>query len=187
MNPDIDSLAKRSKAGDASAERELIEIMMPQVKKIASMTPCSGEEAEDLVQEGLIGLIEAVRDYNQDISDSFFPFAVLCIKRQIQNARQKNSRQKNRPLNNYVPFDTDGNEEPSDILATDASDPERVFFDDCRVRDLLNDIDNKLSPFERRVLFLHISGRKNNDVARILDCSIRSVENALHRIRQKLR
>ena len=153
-----------------------------------------GADNEDLIQEGMIGLFKAIRDYDSGRDASFYTFADLCISRQMYTAVQAADRQKHTPLNSYVSLyssisDNEDAEAPLvDALqsAVDRS-PEELFFDKENVNALEQKIDNTLSSFEKQVLDLYITGMSYVQIAKVLGKDEKSTDNALQRIKGKIK
>lgn len=153
-----------------------------------------GGDSEDLIQEGMIGLFKAVRDYDSGRDASFYTFADLCISRQMYTAVQASKRQKHLPLNNYVPIDGgSGAEDKEDnglwkTLASHAElNPEEVFLDKERVAYLEEAIAKELSPFEKQVLDLYMTGMTYTQIAKVLGRDVKSTDNALQRLKGKIK
>lgn len=151
-----------------------------------------GADREDLIQEGMIGLIKAIRDYKSDRTSAFKAFAELCITRQIITAIKTASRQKHIPLNSYVSLyrsDTDGEDDRMliDLIESDSSfDPEEYMI----INESYQGIDAKLlgllSKFERSVLENYISGKSYMEISQLIGRPVKSIDNALQRIKRKL-
>lgn len=154
-----------------------------------------GGDNEDLIQEGMIGLFKAVRDYDTGRDASFYTFADLCISRQMYTAVQASKRQKHSPLNTYISLysDTGGQEEKGEKslleMLSDRAElsPEEVFLDKERVAYLENAIENELSPFEKQVLDLYMTGMTTTQIAKVLSRDEKSTDNALQRLKSKIR
>lgn len=154
-----------------------------------------GADGEDLIQEGMIGLFKAVRDYDSGRDASFYTFADLCISRQMYTAVQASKRQKHIPLNSYVSLygNSAGKEEGEErelleALADPAElNPEELFLDKERVAYLENVIENELSPFEKQVLDLYMTGMGYAQIAKVLGRDEKSADNALQRLKGKIR
>ncbi len=154
-----------------------------------------GGDNEDLIQEGMIGLFKAVRDYDTGRDASFYTFADLCISRQMYTAVQASKRQKHSPLNTYVPLygNGGGQEEREEknlleMLADRAElSPEEVFLDKERVAYLEKAIENELSLFEKQVLDLYMTGMTTTQIAKVLSRDEKSTDNALQRLKGKIR
>lgn len=152
-------------------------------------------DSEDLIQEGMIGLFKAIRDYDSGRDASFFTFADLCVSRQMYTAVQASRRQKHIPLNNYVSLygnvtvNRDGEEEALVNVLSDASDlnPEALVIDRENVDRLEMLIERELSSFEKQVLDLYLTGMGYQQIAKVLGRDDKSTDNALQRIKTKLR
>ncbi len=153
-----------------------------------------GADNEDLIQEGMIGLFKAVRDYDMGRDASFSTFAELCISRQMYTAVQASRRRKHFPLNSYVSLDSEACEDDreglnlAELLAdkTELS-PEEVFLDKERVAYLEKTIDEELSDFEKQVLDLYRTGMSYSQIARVLGRDEKATDNALQRLKAKIR
>ncbi len=153
-----------------------------------------GGDNEDLIQEGMIGLFKAVRDYDGGRDAGFHTFADLCISRQMYTAVQASQRQKHIPLNTYVSLYGDDAQEENgqrrlmESLADQAQkSPEERFLDKERVQYLEEKIDSELSSFERQVLDLHLTGMGYTQIARVLGRDEKSTDNALQRLKGKIK
>lgn len=154
-----------------------------------------GADGEDLIQEGMIGLFKAVRDYDSGRDASFYTFADLCISRQMYTAVQASKRQKHIPLNSYVSLygNSVGREEGEERELLEALadpselNPEELFLDKERVAYLENVIENELSPFEKQVLDLYMTGMGYAQIAKVLGRDEKSADNALQRLKGKIR
>jgi RNA polymerase sporulation-specific sigma factor len=154
-----------------------------------------GADAEDLLQEGMIGLFKAVRDYDSGRDASFFTFAELCISRQIYTAIQASRRHKHTPLNTYVSLYASAEkgeisrEDKNLINAASSSEqsPEALLIARENAEDLERIIEKELSKFEKQVLDLHIIGLGYSEIARILGKDAKATDNALQRVRAKLK
>ena len=156
-----------------------------------------GADTEDLIQEGMIGLFKAIRDYDSGRDASFYTFADLCISRQMYTAVQASNRQKHMPLNTYISFYSangkhiDGQEHENDLLDTLASNsdknPEELLIDKENVLMLEQKIEQELSGFEKQVLDLYLIGMGYVQIAKVLGRDEKSTDNALQRIKTKIR
>lgn len=154
-----------------------------------------GADNDDLIQEGMIGLFKALRDYDSGRDASFLTFADLCVSRQMYTAVQASRRQKHIPLNTYVSLygstgiNHDGEEEELvNILAARAEQsPEEVIIDRENVVQLEQMIERELSSFEKQVLDLYMIGMGYQQIAKILGKDEKSTDNALQRIKTKLK
>ncbi len=152
-----------------------------------------GADSEDLIQEGMIGLFKAVRDYDSGRDASFFTFADLCVSRQMYTAVQASRRQKHIPLNNYISLygsaseERDGEEEALVNVLASGSNPEQLIIDKENVDRLEMLIERELSSFEKQVLDLYLTGMGYQQIAKVLGRDDKSTDNALQRIKTKLR
>lgn len=153
-----------------------------------------GAEKEDIIQEGLIGLYKAIKDYKLDKQNSFKSFANLCIERQLITAIKSSNRQKHMPLNSYLSLNMtayendDGNSETQvmDVLETNVvEDPLDTITKKEYMSNVESVIDNSLSDFEKKVLNRYIQGESYVKIAERLDTPVKSVDNAIQRIRKK--
>lgn len=151
-----------------------------------------GADHDDIVQEGMIGLFKAIRDFRDDKLLPFRAFAELCISRQIFTAIKAATRQKHIPLNSYVSlhanlFDADSDRTLLDTLAQgDSSDPEEVVITQQFSDDLRHHIRRDLSELESSVLRSHLEGKSYQEIATDLERRVKSVDNALQRAKRKI-
>ena len=151
-----------------------------------------GADHEDIVQEGMIGLYKAIRDFREDRLSSFRAFAELCITRQIITAIKTATRQKHVPLNSYVSLNKPIYEEESDRTLMDvitegrSADPEELIIGQESYVSIESQIDEALSPLERKVLAAYLDGKSYQEIAANLDRHVKSIDNALQRVKHKL-
>jgi len=151
-----------------------------------------GADREDIVQEGMIGLYKSIRDFRGDKLTSFKAFAELCITRQIITAIKTATRQKHIPLNSYVSLDKPIYDEDSDrtlldvICGTKVTDPEELFINREEFDDIEGKMSEILSDLERQVLMLYLDGRSYQQIAVELNRHVKSIDNALQRVKRKL-
>ena len=151
-----------------------------------------GAEREDIIQEGMIGLFKAIRDFRDDKLSSFRAFAELCVTRQIITAIKTATRQKHIPLNSYVSLNKPIYEEDSDrtlmdvISGTKVANPEEMVISREEFLDIENKMNNILSDLEWKVLMSYLDGKSYQDIAVDLDRHIKSIDNALQRVKRKL-
>ena len=179
-----EELVERIRAGETSCMDTLIERYKRQVRNQARTLYLIGGDSDDLIQEGMLGLFKAIRDYRPEKEVSFEAFAKLCISRQLYSAVQAAGRQKHVPLNTYV--------ELSDHL--DAQDdgpqgksPKELLIDRENMEKLKEEIWQLLSPMEKKILRSYLDGESYTETASRLNKSPKSVDNALQRIRRKLK
>ena len=151
-----------------------------------------GGDYEDIVQEGMIGLYKAIRDYTPERQSSFITFADICIKRQIISAIKTATRQKHSPLNYYVSLNKNINSDEDDRTFADLIntefiyDPEEIVLSHEKNETMLKHIDENLSDFEKRVLFLYLDGLSYIQIGEKVGKEVKSIDNALQRIKKKL-
>ena len=151
-----------------------------------------GADREDIVQEGMIGLYKAIRDYKEDKLSSFKAFAELCITRQIITAIKTATRQKHIPLNSYVSLDKPIYDEESDRTLLDVlseakvMDPEELIINQEENVDIESKMSELLSDLEKKVLSLYLEGRSYQEISEELKRHVKSIDNALQRVKRKL-
>ena len=201
MNPDkYDGLSDvelimRSREGDTDITDYLMEKYKDLVRNKAKSMFILGADNDDLIQEGMIGLFKAVRDYDAGRDASFYTFAELCISRQIYTAVQASRRKKHIPLNNYISLygNVSDNLQDDEKYLIDALQqsgslsPEEMFIDRENVEGLEQKIEESLSPFEKQVLDLYLTGMSYVQIARILGKDDKSTDNALSRLKVKIK
>jgi RNA polymerase sporulation-specific sigma factor len=196
MRPSDEELATAAQTGSedaASAEATLLTRYRPFVRAKARSYFLVGGDDQDVVQEGMIGLFKAIRDYDSAEQMSFRGFAELCVTRQLITAVKSATRYKHGPLNSYVSFsrtigdDDDGERVLADVLpASPQDDPAERLTSVERVRDLQAYVDDALSDLEVEVLRMYVEGRSYTEIAEILSRRTKSVDNALQRIKRKI-
>ena len=180
-----EELIVRLRAGENVISDYLMEKYKDLVRRRANAMYLIGGEKDDLIQEGMIGLFKAVRDYQPDRKTSFQTFAGLCIERQIYSAIQGSNRQKHLPLNTYVSLSAE--EEENTMGEQWAEHPEAIVIARENVRILEEEIKKLLSPLENTVLSYYLDGYNYVQIGEILGKSPKSMDNALQRIRTKIR
>jgi len=183
-----------AKQGSADAYDRIVRRYYGFVRLKASSYFLAGGDADDLIQEGLVGLYKAVRDYRTDRESSFRNFAELCITRQIITAVKTATRNKHTPLNQYVSFSSSpagatGELEPTldEMLpGPSAHDPVNQVISSEELRALVACISTALSELETRVLSLYLDGHSYEEVGRRLGCDCKAVDNALQRVKRKV-
>jgi RNA polymerase sporulation-specific sigma factor len=180
----------------AKDDTEALEFLLEKYKNYVKMKARSyfliGADNEDVVQEGMIGLYKAIRDFNPDKLASFKAFAELCITRQMITAIKTATRQKHIPLNSYVSLNKPVYEESSerllmDVLSSDTlSNPEDLFIGQEDYVRIEEQIQKLLSGFEREVLTLYLQGLSYQEISVLVKRHVKSVDNALQRVKRKL-
>jgi len=182
-----------AKQGDATAYDRIVRRYYGFVRLKASSYFLAGGDADDLIQEGLVGLYKAVRDYRTDRESSFRNFAELCITRQIITAVKTATRNKHTPLNQYISFSatpasaTDGEPTLDEVIpGPSVDDPISQVISSEELRALVGCLSTALSDLESRVLSLYLDGRSYEEIAGLLDCDAKTVDNALQRVKRKV-
>ena len=182
-----EELISRFKNGESEILDYLMEKYKNMVRKTARTMFLIGGENDDLIQEGMIGLFKAVRDYQPDRDAAFQTFASICVDRQIYNAIQSSNRQKHQPLNSYISLSEQDGENEEHLGDNWGENPESIIIDQENVQDLEQEITATLSPMENQVLEYYLAGNGYGDIARIMEKTPKSIDNALQRIRTKIR
>jgi RNA polymerase sporulation-specific sigma factor len=183
-----------AKQGHAPAYDQIIRRYYGFVRLKASSYFLTGGDSDDLIQEGLVGLYKAVRDYRTDRESSFRNFAELCITRQIITAVKTSTRNKHVPLNQYVSFSSTPAGAGSDSESTldemlpgsPVHDPVNQVISSEELRALVACISTSLSELESRVLALYLDGHSYEEIGRRLGCDCKTVDNALQRVKRKV-
>ena len=187
-----EELVELSAGGDRRATEFILSKYKNLVRNRAKAYFLAGADHDDIVQEGMIGLFKAVRDFDITKQASFRGFAEVCIKRQIITAVKAATRQKHMPLNSYVSlsepvYDDDSERSLMDMIAErDAVDPEEMFLRREKAESINAEINDKLSNLEKTVLSLYMGGMNYQEIAVELGRAPKSIDNALQRIKRKL-
>ena len=179
-----------------NGEDEIMDYLMikykSMVRRKARAMYLIGGDNDDLIQEGMIGLIKAVRDFDAEAGQSFSSFAELCVSRQMYSAIASSKRKKHIPLNSYVSLYDEGNHEDEkalpliDTIEPEVeNNPETLYFGKESSEAFIEELKENLSDLENRVLYLHMLGTNYRDIANLLDKSPKTIDNALQRIRTK--
>ena len=180
-----------AQAGDRSAWDFLAEKYLPQIRYQVRPYFLVGAEEEDLVQEGLIGLTEAIRDYVPTKDAKFRTFATHVIRHHVYSAMEKAGRLKHVPLNSYVSFQEtlpgDSRKTMEDVLAdTNGNNPLEQVIDTEGLKEYLDHINAVLSPLEQTILTSYLEGHSYREISEAVSRDLKSVDNAIQRIRKKL-
>ena len=154
----------------------------------------AGADNEDLLQEGMLGLFKAIRDYNPEKDALFMTFASLCVSRHIRSTITRYNRKKNGPLNGYVSFEETINDNESDediklvdtLVADSMKNPEEMLIAKEQVIKIQTCMNNDLSKFEKNVVELYIEGLSYAEIGEKLQKPVKSIDNAIQRIRNKI-
>ncbi|MGC9222011.1 MAG: RNA polymerase sporulation sigma factor SigH [Solirubrobacteraceae bacterium] len=194
LQVDDEYLIALAKADNADAYDRLVRRYYGFVRLKASSYFLAGGDADDLIQEGLVGLYKAIRDYRRDRESSFRSFAELCITRQIITAVKTATRNKHTPLNQYISFSStpagsDGDNDPTldELIAgSQVHDPVNQVISSEELQSLVACISTSLSELESRVLSLYLDGHSYEEVGARLGCDCKTVDNALQRVKRKV-
>jgi RNA polymerase sporulation-specific sigma factor len=179
--------------GNREAEELLLKKYSPMVKKEIRFLYIVGAETEDLAQEGMIGLVKAIRDYDTSGSARFHTFATICVRNQIKSAITASQRKKHIPLNTSISIDGDDHSEEEKLSLEQAigdlqnNNPEQLLLEEEKKREMYAKLEEKLSSFEKKVVELYLQGLSYADIAEAVGKEEKSVSNALSRIRRKLK
>ena len=186
-----DNMVFRAKAGDEKSLNHILKKYRNFVRSKAKPFFIGGADKEDILQEGMIGLFKAIRDYDEEKTVSFRAFAELCVTRQIITAVKAATRQKHIPLNSYISLNKPMSEEDPDKTLMDMmknshiSDPEQLIISKEEMKLIEEKTKEMLSEFETRVLSLYLKGYSYNEISEKLCKHPKSVDNALQRIKRK--
>jgi len=187
-----EQIVDHARLGDRIAEEYLINKYKNFVRAKARSYFLIGADREDIIQEGMIGLYKAIRDFRSDKLASFRAFAELCITRQIITAIKTATRQKHIPLNSYVSLNKPIYDEESDRTLLDVlsgnkvTDPEELVISREEFVDIESKMGEFLSELEREVLNAYLDGKSYQEIAQELNRHVKSIDNALQRVKRKL-
>jgi RNA polymerase sporulation-specific sigma factor len=183
-----------AKQGNPDAYDRLVRRYYGFVRLKASSYFLAGGDSDDLIQEGLVGLYKAIRDYRTDRESSFRNFAELCITRQIITAVKTATRNKHTPLNQYLSFSSSPSSSAAEgeptldevIPGPSVNDPVNQVISTEELQSLVACLSTVLSELESRVLSLYLDGHSYEDVGKRLECDTKTVDNALQRVKRKV-
>ena len=195
--PDYDNMTDEAiveiaRTGDVDAQEYLINKYKNYVRAKARTYFLLGGDKEDLIQEGMIGMYKAIRDFRSDKLSSFRAFAELCITRQIITAIKTATRQKHIPLNSYVSLNKPIYDEDSDrtlldvITGNKVTDPEELIISREEFTEIEEKMGDLLSSLEWKVLMYYLEGKSYQEIAEDLGRHVKSIDNALQRVKRKL-
>lgn len=171
-------LCRLAVSGDREAEENLVMRYNRLVRMCSRPYFLAGGDSEDLIQEAMFGLLKAIREFDPSRDVTFRTFAEVCIRNRIRSAVSAAGRDKHAPLNNSVPIES--------LLPDMAADPEESFINKEADGERLQRLKDSLSPLERRILSLYLSGLSYGEIGRQIGKSVKSVDNAVQRIRRKV-
>ena len=186
-----DNMVFKAKVGDEKSINHIIRKYRNFVRAKAKPFFLVGADKEDILQEGMIGLFKAIRDYDEEKTVSFRAFAELCVTRQIITAVKTATRQKHIPLNSYISLNKPVNEEDSDRTLMDTmknthiNDPEQLTINKEEMQLIIEKTKEMLSDFEIKVLSLYLKGYSYQEISTKLGKHSKSIDNALQRIKRK--
>ncbi|HHW90227.1 MAG TPA: sigma-70 family RNA polymerase sigma factor [Clostridiales bacterium] len=186
---DNEILIEQAQKGDTAAIERLMSAYKNRVKRLARAYFLVGGDNDDLIQEGMIGLFKAIKDYDAQ-KGSFAAFADLCVTRNMQTAIKKAQRLKHRPLNESLSLDSDSDENDgliNYIIDQTAQDPLYILLKAEQAQSLKELIETKLTDLEKKALKLYLEGLSYNEIAQKIQKSAKSVDNTLQRIKSKLK
>ena len=194
MEVSDEDLAERARRGDEQAIETLLNRYRHYARAKARTYFLAGADKEDIVQEGMIGLFKAIRDFKADRNSAFRAFAELCITRQIITAIKTATRQKHIPLNSYVSLnkqsgsddDDDGRSLGDMLISLDAVDPADLVVSAEEIASIKESMSKVLSDLETEVLQLYMDGKSYQEIGGYLGRHVKSIDNALQRIKRKL-
>lgn len=184
-----EELIEKLRQGENDITDYILEKYKPLVRKKTNAMYLIGGETEDLIQEGMIGLFKAIRDYRQDKDASFYHFAELCINRQLYSALEASNRKKHQPLNSYISLSDQDNQGAvaAELLVDQERGPEQMVIEQELWEEYKKRLEQNLSKMENKVLQYYLDGNHYIQIAEIMGKSPKSIDNALQRIRQKIR
>ncbi len=186
-----EAIVELAQGGDDDALTFLLDKYKNFVRSKARSYFLIGADHEDIVQEGMIGLFKAIRDFKSTRLTSFRAFAELCVKRQIITAIKTATRQKHFPLNSYVSlnkplYDEESERTLLDVIEGRITNPEDLFISQEELEYIQKEIDTSLSPLEQQVLDAFLNGKSYQEIAEMLGRHVKSIDNALQRVKKKL-
>lgn len=184
-----EELIEKLRQGEDDITDYILEKYKPLVRKKTNAMYLIGGETEDLIQEGMIGLFKAIRDYKPDKDASFYHFAELCINRQLYSALEASNRKKHQPLNLYISLSEQEHPDAvaAELLVDKESGPEQTVIEQEVWEEYKKRLAQKLSRMENQVLQYYLDGNHYIQIAEMMGKSPKSIDNALQRIRQKIR
>lgn len=187
-----EELILRIREGESGITEYILDKYKNLVRSKAKSMYILGADSEDLIQEGMIGLFKAIRDYDIGRDASFSTFADLCVSRQMYTAVTASGRKKHMPLNTYISLsssseDDKGEGSLEDTISSGVDNPEAIMIDRENVEDIEHFIDTELSGFEREAVELFLTGMSYVQIAKVLGKDEKSTDNALNRAKNKIK
>lgn len=189
--PTDEVLCAQAAAGNRVAEEMLVTRYARLVRSCARPLFLAGGDSEDLIQEGMVGLLTAIREYRAERNGSFRTFAQICIRTRLLSAIKAATRDKHKPLNNYISFETpsfDGNTDFAALITPQSthSNPEELIISHEDYLERTGRLKDQLSGFEAEILRLYLTGLSYAEIAALVERPPKSVDNAVQRIRRKV-
>ncbi len=188
-----EELVELSVTGDKNATEFILNKYKNFVKAVVRMYFLVGADRDDVVQEGMIGLFKAIRDFDETKQSSFKSFAEMCVKRQVLTAIKNATRQKHMPLNSYISlskptFDDENSEETliDTLTGGGGVNPEELFIGKENIENIGTKIEQNLSKLEKEVLSLYLNGVSYQEIAKMMNRTPKSIDNALQRVKKKI-
>ena len=184
-----EELCRRAAQGDPASETELVRRYGRMVRACARPLFLAGGDSEDLIQEGMLGLLTAIRSYDPERDASFRTYAETCIRNRLYSAVRAAARDKHTPLNQSVPLEIpffDSHTTSFGAPLPSQANPEDLIIGREGVQDILRDVQKQLSAFEAKILGLYLDGLTTREMAEAVSRSPKSVDNAVQRIRRKV-
>lgn len=185
-----EELITQLRDGNTEIADYIMEKYKPLVRKHANAMYLIGGEPEDLIQEGMIGLFKAVRDFAPEKGVSFFAFAKLCITHQLYSALEASNRKKHIPLNTYISFSSQEEAEGvhlEQMISEQTVSPEQMLIEQEGKEEFFRILEENLSEMEKKVLYLYLDGNNYTKIAQMMQKTPKSIDNSLQRIRNKIR
>lgn len=173
----LEELVLTARGGDSGALAAVIAKMLPALHRAAARAVCPGLDFDDAVQEGLIGLFHAIQTFDEQRNASFRTYGGVCVQNAVATAGRRARAKKHSPLSDYLPIDGELTQ----------MGPEDMAIENERYEAAVQSIERLLSPFEKQVLHLHMEGHSYGEIARLSGRSEKSVDNAMQRLRRKLK
>lgn len=186
-----EELIEKLRAGDERIMDYILDKYKPLVRKRANTMYLIGGDTDDLIQEGMIGLFKAIRDYEGEKESSFYHFAELCINRQIYTAVEASNRKKHAPLNSYVSLYSGTNEDgvvlADSLMTSIMENPEQMMIEQENLTQFMEQLKQRLSKMERQVVDYYLAGLNYVQIAEQMGKTPKAIDNALQRIKAKIR
>lgn len=186
-----EELIEKLRVGDERIMDYILDKYKPLVRKRANTMYLIGGDTDDLIQEGMIGLFKAIRDYEGEKESSFYHFAELCINRQIYTAVEASNRKKHAPLNSYVSLYSGTNEDgvvlADSLMTSIMENPEQMMIEQENLTQFMEQLKQRLSKMERQVVDYYLAGLNYVQIAEQMGKTPKAIDNALQRIKAKIR